>query len=46
MSCYSRPELLRRGAGRYPQPIALLARLGGATNAMKARASELACCWM
>ena len=22
------PERLRRGAGRYPQPVALLARLG------------------
>jgi GNAT superfamily N-acetyltransferase len=26
------PERLRRGAGRYPQPVALLARLGVATD--------------
>ena len=26
------PERLRKGAGRYPQPVALLARLGVDTN--------------
>ena len=36
---------MRRGAGRYPQPVALLARLG-VDERHEARASVRPCCWM
>ena len=38
------PQRLRRDAGRYPQPVDLLTRLGvDGTNAMKATASVRPC---
>lgn len=37
------PERLRKGAGRYPQPVALLARIGVAISHTKAMAWERGC---